>query len=120
MLFVMLEFFTSSYYFSLKFFYVDLLFFFKIFIEFITILLYFMSWLFGIEACGIPVPQPGIKPVPSALDGEVLTTGPPGKSLTTSSCFTILQCFPIRHQYFLYAASMPPDATHLLFCTLSH
>ena len=54
-----------------------------------------MFWLFGLEACGIPVPQPGIKPVPSALEAEVLTTGPPGKSLTTSSCFTILQYFPI-------------------------
>ena len=73
MLFVMLEFFISSYYFSLKFFYVDLLFFFKIFNEFIKILLYFMSWLFGIEACGIPVPQPGIKPVPSALEALTLS-----------------------------------------------
>ena len=26
-------------------------------------------------------PLPGIEPVPSALEGEVLTTGPPGKSL---------------------------------------
>ena len=25
--------------------------------------------------------QPGIEPVPPALEGEVLTTGPPGKSL---------------------------------------
>ena len=40
-----------------------------------------MFWLFGLEAWGIPVPQPGIKPVPSALEAEVLTTGPPGKSL---------------------------------------
>ena len=32
-----------------------------------------MFWLFGPEACGI-------QPTPSALEGEVLTTGPPRKS----------------------------------------
>ena len=31
-------------------------------------------------ACGILVPQPGIKPTSSALEGGFLTTGPPGKS----------------------------------------
>ena len=31
-------------------------------------------------ACGILVPQPGIKPTPPALEAWVLTTGPPGKS----------------------------------------
>ena len=38
-------------------------------------------WIFGREACGILTPQPGIKPAPPALEGRVLTTGPPGKSL---------------------------------------
>ena len=33
------------------------------------------------KACGILVPQPGIKPVFPALAGGFLTTGPPGKSL---------------------------------------
>ena len=32
------------------------------------------------EACGILVPRPGIKPTPPALEGGVLTTGPPGES----------------------------------------
>ena len=32
-------------------------------------------------ACGILVPQPGIEPESPALEGEVLTTRPPGKSL---------------------------------------
>ena len=32
-------------------------------------------------ACGILVPQPGIKPTSPALKGRFLTTGPPGKSL---------------------------------------
>ena len=40
-----------------------------------------MFWFFGREACGIPVPRLGIEPSPPALEGEVLTTGPPGKSL---------------------------------------
>ena len=35
---------------------------------------------FGPKAYGILSPQPGIRPVPPALEGEVLTTGPPGKS----------------------------------------
>ena len=40
----------------------------------------FMFRFFGHEACGILAPRPGIKPTPPALEGEVLTTGPPGKS----------------------------------------
>ena len=39
-----------------------------------------MFWFFGHEACGILAPRPGIEPAPSALEGEVLTTGSPGKS----------------------------------------
>ena len=39
-----------------------------------------MFWLFGFQACGILVPQPGVEPTPSALEVEVLTPGPPGKS----------------------------------------
>ena len=34
----------------------------------------------GCKACRILAPQPGIEPVPPALEGGVLTTGPPGKS----------------------------------------
>ena len=36
---------------------------------------------FGHKACGSFAPRPRIKPAPSALEGEVLTLGPPGKSL---------------------------------------
>ena len=39
-----------------------------------------MFWFFGREAYGILAPQPGIEPTPPALEGEVLTTGPPEKS----------------------------------------
>ena len=30
-----------------------------------------MFWFFGSEACGIVAPQPGIKPAPPSLEGEV-------------------------------------------------
>ena len=54
---------------------------FKVFIEFVTILLlFYVFWLFGHETCGILAPSPGIEPAPPALEGEVLTTGPHGKS----------------------------------------
>ena len=39
-----------------------------------------MLWFSGHEACGILAPQLGIEPAPPALEGEVLTTRPPGKS----------------------------------------
>ena len=41
----------------------------------------FMFWFSGHEACGILAPQPGMEPTPHALEGKVLTTGLPGKSL---------------------------------------
>ena len=40
-----------------------------------------MFWIFGLEACGTLGPWPGIEPTPPSLDGEVITTGPPGKRL---------------------------------------
>ena len=40
-----------------------------------------MFWFFDCEACGILALWTGIEPAPTALGGEVLTTGPPGKSL---------------------------------------
>ena len=41
----------------------------------------FMFWFFGCEAYGILVLQPGFEPSSLALEGEVLTPGPRGKSL---------------------------------------
>ena len=53
--------------------------FFKVFMEFVTILLlFYVSW--GHQACRILAPWLGIEPTPPALEGKVLTTGPPGKS----------------------------------------
>ena len=40
-----------------------------------------MFWFFSHEACGVLAPRPGVEPTRPALEGEVLTTGPPGKSL---------------------------------------
>ena len=57
---------------------------FKVFIELVTILLLlFLLWFFS-EAGGILAPPPGIEPIPSALGGDVLTSGQPGKSLVLS------------------------------------
>ena len=53
---------------------------FTVFIKFFTTLFVFYFLLFGHEACGIWAPRPGIKPASTELEGEVLTTGPPGKS----------------------------------------
>ena len=53
---------------------------FKVLIEFVTILLLFHALFFlATEAYGILAPQPGTEPTPPALEGEVLTTGPPRK-----------------------------------------
>ena len=58
---------------------------FKVFVEFVTVLLLFYVLVFDHEACEILVPRPGIKPAPPTLEGEVLTNGPPGKSLPAAS-----------------------------------
>ena len=44
----------------------------------------FLFQFVGQEACGILVPQSGIEPTHSVLEGKVSTTGPPGKSLPIS------------------------------------
>ena len=40
-----------------------------------------MFWVFGYKTCGISATQPETEPTPPALKGEVITIGPPGKSL---------------------------------------
>ena len=37
-----------------------------------------MFRFFDLETCGILAPQPGIKPIPPALEGKVLSPGLPG------------------------------------------
>ena len=54
---------------------------FKLFIEFVTIqLLNLYDLVFGHEVHEILAPKLGIDPTPTVLEGEVLTTGPAGKS----------------------------------------
>ena len=38
-----------------------------------------MFWFFDCKACGILASRPGIEPAAPAMEGEVLTTGPPEK-----------------------------------------
>ena len=40
----------------------------------------FRILVFGFKACDILAPLPGIEPAPFALEGNVLTIGPPSKS----------------------------------------
>ena len=54
----------------------------------------FMFCFFGPEAYGILSPWPGIELTPLAVEGEVLTTGLPGKSCLSVSCFTFHHSFP--------------------------
>ena len=55
---------------------------FKVFIECVTILLLLVCFGFlHCKAYGILVPRPGIESTPPALQGELLTTGLPEKSL---------------------------------------
>ena len=49
-------------------------FFFKPLLHLLQYHFYFMFWCFVWEACEILAPQPGVKPMPSALEGEVLST----------------------------------------------
>ena len=56
-----------------------------------------MFWFFGHEACGIIVPQPGIEPVPPALEGKVLTTGLLEKSQELQVLAPIRQSLKGKH-----------------------
>ena len=59
---------------------------FKVFTEFVTILLlFYVLIIFGRKVCETLALSPGIKPVAPGLD-QVLTTGPPGKSLRWWIC----------------------------------
>ena len=52
----------------------------EVFIEFVTILLLFYVLFFWPRGIWILAHRPGIELTPPALEGEVLTTGPSGKS----------------------------------------
>ena len=66
---------------------------FKDFTEFVIILVLFHVLVFWPQ--DILAPWPGIEPVPPALEGQVLTTGPPGKSPLFCTYMTL------QHKVFL-------------------
>ena len=47
-------------------------------------------FLFWFKACGVLAPPPGMEPPLPALEGETLTTGPPGQSPRLQNPFSIL------------------------------
>lgn len=58
----------------------------KVFIEIVAILLLlYVFWGLGHKANGILAPQPEIEPAPPAVEGKILITGLPGKSLEAVS-----------------------------------
>ena len=75
-----------------------------------------MFSFFGREARGILAPQPGMEPAPPALEGEVSTNGPPGKTHHMGSWYakmnTSFKIFPLYRfiviWYFKYQFSLLP------------
>ena len=72
--------------------------------EFVMTLLlfYFFFWFFDHKVCRILVPQPGIELALPALEGEILTSGPLGKSL---HCF--LKFVPLTIFYPPFQMALP-------------
>ena len=62
---------------------------FKVFIEFVAALLLFMFRSFWPQGIEISAPQSVKEPASPALEGKVLTTGLPGKSLPLPFRFSI-------------------------------
>ena len=70
-----------------------------------------MFWLVGHNPRGILVPQLGVEPELPALEGRVLTTGPPGKSLSlASSCTSSSRWEDSGHMSFVCKVLNPPSA----------
>ena len=74
---------------------------FKVFIAFVTIFLLFyvlVFFFFSLTACGTFAPDQGSNPHPLHLEGEILTTGPSGKSpsLLKSGNISVLVSIPIH------------------------
>ena len=69
---------------------------FKVFIEFVTMSASVLSYGFLATRRGISALQPGIEREPLALEGGVLTTEPPGKSLLVPLItLCLISCLPI-------------------------
>ena len=61
--------------------------FFKSLLNLLQYCFHFLFWFFGLKVYGSLAPQPGIKPTPLALEGEILRTGLPGRSLSYNFFF---------------------------------
>ena len=66
-------------------------FFFKSLLNLFQYCFCFMFWFLVCEAYGILAPPPGIEPALPALEGEILTAGPPEKSPSVFVCLFV--CF---------------------------
>ena len=71
----------------------------------------FMFCFFGCEACGILAPRPVMEPAPPALEGDVLTTGLPGKSLSILF-LTILNIFKSKKNSTSILHISPPKSNN--------
>ena len=72
--------------------------FFKFLLNLLQYCYCFLFCCFGPQACGILAPQPGVKPISPALEGEVSPTGPPRNS---PEVLLICQNFHIFFTYFI-------------------
>jgi len=94
---------------------------FKVFIELLNItsvlLVFFLRPQNGWDLSS----PPGIKPAPPALKGEVLITGPPGKSLFCFYFFILLAIFEVLAEQNFEKVSicrLNPEVLYLLCVTL--
>ena len=79
----------------------------------------FMLWFFGPEACGILAPQPGIEHALLRLEGEILPTGPPGKSQLF--IFFSIEVFTMLCSFQLYCrVNQLCRSVYILFQSLFH
>ena len=67
-----------------------------------------MFWFLGCETCGILAPQPGTDPAPHALEIDVLTTGPSGKS--PQIFFRLVSVFHLNSSLSQLLGSAHPEA----------
>ena len=78
----------------------------------------FMFCFFHHEACGILVPWPGIKPATLALEGKVLTTGPPGKSRSVVNCASLGICVISHFRTLFWGQGLL--LTHYFICLIAN
>ena len=67
-----------------------------------------MFWFLGCETCGILAPQPGTDPAPHALEIDVLTSGPSGKS--PQIFFRLVSVFHLNSSLSQLLGSAHPEA----------